>query len=169
MNRIAVFVDGSNFFYMQTKDLGMLLDPKKLLDYIAQFGQIEDAYYYSGEDELQDNKQRGYLDMLPHIGYSLVTKRIKTIADYQSGGTKRKANLDIEIVMDMLNTIDNYDLAVLVSGDGDFESPLQYLKSRGKRFIVMATDNFVASEIRRIAGMHFVNLVDIADQLRKDQ
>lgn len=43
MTRIAVFIDGSNFFYMQTKDLGMLMDPKKLLDYISQFGEITES------------------------------------------------------------------------------------------------------------------------------
>ena len=168
MTRIAVFIDGSNFFYMQTKDLGEFLDPKKLLEYLTQFGEITDAYYYTGEDELHDAKQQGYLDALSHMGYSLVTKRIKTIFDPQTGTTKRKANLDIEIVLDMFNTIDNYDMAVLVSGDGDFERALQLLKSRGKLFKVLATDTFVATEIRRVAGMHYINLSDIADRLRKD-
>ena len=168
MTRIAVFVDGSNFFYMQTKDLGEFLDPKKLLDYLTQFGEITDAYYYTGEDELHDAKQQGYLDALSHMGYALVTKRIKSIFDPQTGTTKRKANLDIEIVLDMFNTIDNYDMAVLVSGDGDFERALQLLKSRGKQFKVLATDTFVATEIRRVAGMHYINLSDIADQLKKD-
>ncbi|MFH1880309.1 MAG: NYN domain-containing protein [Bacillota bacterium] len=168
MTRVAVFIDGSNFFYMQTKDLGYFLDPKKLLEFVSQFGEVTDAYYYTGEDDLQDNKQRAYLDALSHMGYSLVTKRIKTIFDAQSGSTRRKANLDIEIVLDMFNAIDNYDMAVLVSGDGDFERALQLLKSRGKQFKVLATDNFIASEIRRIAGMHYINLSDIANQLRKD-
>ncbi len=168
MPRVALFIDGSNFFYMQTRDLGYFLDPKKLLQYVSQMGEITDAYYYTGEDDLQDARQQGYLDALVHMGYSLVTKRIKTIVDSQTGATRRKANLDIEIVLDMFNTIDNYDMAVLVSGDGDFERALQLLKSRGKQFKVLATDNFVASEIRRIAGMHYINLADIAGQLQKD-
>jgi uncharacterized LabA/DUF88 family protein len=168
MPRIAIFIDGSNFFYMQTKDLGQFLDPKKLLDYLTRFGEIRDAYYYTGEDDTHDAKQQGYLDALAYMGYSLVTKRIKTIFDPQTGTTKRKANLDIEIVLDMFNTIDNYDMAILVSGDGDFERALQLLKSRGKQFKVLATDNFLASEIRRVAGMHYINLSEIADQLRKD-
>jgi uncharacterized LabA/DUF88 family protein len=47
-----------------------------------------------------------------------VTKPIKTIYDSSTGKFIQKANLDIEIVLDMFNTIDNYDVAVLVSGDG---------------------------------------------------
>lgn len=168
MIRVAVFIDGSNFFYMQTKDLGQFLDPKKLLEFVSQYGEVTDAYYYTGEDDLQDARQRSYLDALTHIGYSLVTKRIKSIFDPTTGTTKRKANLDIEIVLDMFNTIDNYDMAILVSGDGDFERALQLLKSRGKLFKVIATDNFLASEIRRVAGMHYINLTEIADKLKKD-
>ena len=85
MPRVALFIDGSNFFYMQTRDLGYFLDPKKLLQFVTQFGEVTDAYYYTGEDDLQDARQQGYLDALVHMGYSLVTKRIKTIVDSQTG------------------------------------------------------------------------------------
>jgi uncharacterized LabA/DUF88 family protein len=63
------------------------------------------------------------------IGFALVTKQLKTIM--QADGTQtQKANLDIEIVLNMSNTIDHYDMAMLVSGDGDFEWPLQLLRAR---------------------------------------
>jgi uncharacterized LabA/DUF88 family protein len=168
MNRIAVFVDGANFFYMQKRDLGHFLDPKKLLTYIKQFGDISDAYYYIGQDALPEAAQQVYLDALPRMGYSVVTKPIKTIFDPETGATRKKANLDIEIVLDMFNTIDNYDMAILVSGDGDFERAMQLLKSRGKQFKVMSTARFVASELRKVAGMHYIDFTDIADQLKKD-
>ena len=107
--RVAVFVDGSNFFFMQKDDLGWFADPKKLLDYIEEnIGSIEDAYYYVGQDTPPEAKQKAFLDRLPDMGFSLVTKQIKTImAD--DGTIKKKANLDIEIVLDMFNTIENYD------------------------------------------------------------
>ena len=168
MPRVAVFVDGANFFYMQRDGIHQLLDPKKLLQYFTRFGTIVDAYYYIGYDAPLDARQQAFLDALPYMGYSLVTKPVKTIYDTGSGTETKKANLDVEIVLDMFNTIDNYDMAVLVSGDGDFERALQLLKSRGKQFKVLATDNFVASEIRRVAGMHYINLSDIADRMRKD-
>jgi len=37
-----------------------------------------------------------------------------------------KANLDIEIVVDMFNTVEQYDRVVLFSGDGDFERAIHY-------------------------------------------
>ena len=101
------------------------------------------------------------------MGYSVVTKPNKTIFDAKTGTTRKKANLDIEIVLDMFNTIENYDMAILVSGDGDFERAMQLLKSRGKQ-IKASTTNFVATELRKVAGMHFIDFADIAIQLEKD-
>jgi uncharacterized LabA/DUF88 family protein len=87
----------------------------------------------------------------------------------QADGTPtQKANLDIEMVLDMFNTIDHYDLATLVSGDGDFERPLQLLRARGKRFIVLSTQGFIARELREVAGMHFIDFQDIRERVERD-
>lgn len=164
--RIAVFVDGANFFYMQKDQLGWFVDPRLLLDFIKTKGDIVDAFYYTGKGVPPEARQENFLMALTHMGYSLVTKDLKTTM--QSNGTlKQKANLDVEIVLDMFNTIDNYDMAVLVSGDGDFERPLSQLKSRGKKFLVMSTAGFVAKEIRSVAGMHFIDFIDIKDAVQK--
>lgn len=161
--KIAIFVDGSNYYYMQ-KSMGWYVDAQKLFDYCQNnFGEVEDAYYYTGADATKE----GYLKALNHIGFSLVTKPIKTISDSDTGGTIRKANLDVEIVLDMFNTIDHYDMAVLVSGDSDFERPLQLLKARGKRFKVFATSGHVAREIRNICGIHYIDFQDIKEQVMK--
>lgn len=168
--RVAIFLDGSNFFFMQKEDLGWFADPKKIIRYIEKtYGEVEDAYYYVGQDAPPDLKQQAFLDALPLMGYSLVSKQIKTLFDEKTGKTKKKANLDIEIVLDMFNTIDNYDLAVLISGDGDFERALTLLKARGKKFVVMATDKYMARELRAVAGRHYINLRDIKEDIEKEE
>ena len=83
------------------------------------------------------------------------------------GTTSAKANLDIEIVMDMFSTIDTYDMAMLVSGDSDFERALQMLRARGKKFKVFSTAACIAKEIRYICGMHFIDFTDIREQVEK--
>ncbi len=165
--RVSVFLDGANFFYMQRDRLGWWADPKKILDYIGtQKGEIVDAFYYIGVDAPPEAKQEGYLRMLPNIGYILVKKTLKNIW-VSDGNFKQKANLDIEIVLDMFNTIDSYDMAVLISGDGDFDRPLQLLRARGKRFVVMSTQGVVAEELRAVAGMHYVDFQDIRAEVEK--
>ena len=166
--RVSVFVDGANFFFMQKNGLGWFADLEKLLDYIeVRYGDIADAFYYIGKDAPPDARQQGFLDALPGMGFSVVSKPIKTIYDAKTGTTKKKANLDIEIVLDMFNTIDSYDLAVLVSGDGDFDRALQLLKARGKKFVVISTTGFIASELRATAGRHYIDLRDIEADIRK--
>ncbi len=46
---------------------------------------------------------------------------------------------------------DNYDTFVLLSGDGDFEALMKYLKVFGKRCIVMSTKKHVSIELLRQA------------------
>lgn len=168
MDRVSVFIDGANFFFMQKDGLGWFADPKKLLDFIeAKYGTISDAFYYIGKDAPPDARQQGFLDALPEMGFSVVSKQIKTIYDAKTGTTKKKANLDIEIVLDMFNTIDSYDIAVLVSGDGDFDRALQLLKARGKRSIVISTTGFIAGELRATAGRHYIDLKDLEADIEK--
>ncbi|HVJ83892.1 MAG TPA: NYN domain-containing protein [Planctomycetia bacterium] len=166
--RISVFIDGANFFYMQKDRLHWWIDPKKLLNWIRKRGDVVDAYYYVGVDQNADPQQDNFLKALTYMGYCLVTKELKTVT-LPDGTDKRKANLDIEIVLDMFNTIDHYDMAVLLSGDADFERPLQLLRARGKKFLVMSTQGFVAREIRAVAGMHFMDFQEIREHVEKQQ
>lgn len=100
------------------------------------------------------------------VGFAIVTKPVKHYYN-DDGTTSAKANLDIEIVMDMFSTIDTYDMAVLVSGDSDFERALQMLRARGKKFKVFSTAACIAKEIRYICGMHFIDFTDIREQVEK--
>ncbi len=122
--KISVFVDGANIFYMQKDELKWWINFEKLLRWIENRtgGEIIDAYYYVGEENPPDTRQQGFLTALADIGYSIITKELKIIV-LDDGREIRKANLDIEIVLDMFNTIENYDMAILVSGDGDFAGP----------------------------------------------
>ena len=164
MKRIAVFLDGSNCFYTQ-KRLGWSIDAEKLLDYCKGYGEVVEATYYSGVNP--DSNQRKYLNKLAYLGYTLVTKPIKTICDLDTGLTTQKANLDIEIVLDMFNMIDRYDMAILISGDSDFERPIQYLKSRGKEVKVISTRGVVATELIYAAGINYIDLLAIRETVER--
>ncbi|MBF8379043.1 NYN domain-containing protein [Alicyclobacillus mali] len=164
--RVSLFVDGANYYYMQRDKLKWTIDAQKLLEWAKGKGELVDAFYYIGRSSPSDVREQKYLDMLAYSGYSIVTKDIKEIVQ-EDGSITRKANLDIEIVLDMFNTIDNYDMAILVSGDGDFERALQLLRARGKKFIVLSTAGFIASELRMVAGMHFIDVNTLRDQLER--
>ncbi len=158
--RIAVFVDGANLFYAERDRLGWRVDLQKLLEWIASRGTVTDAMYYTGVIEPVEVRFAAFLHALPHLGFSVVTKPAKALV-HHSGETSFKANLDVEIVLDMFTMLEAFDMAVLVSGDGDFRRPLELLRTRGKQFLVISTAGTMARELREIAGRHFVDLRDI--------
>lgn len=165
MRRIAVFVDGSNLFFIQKDSLNWWIDPKRLLNWIARRGEIVDATYYASIDSTNEAQQK-YLKAVCHMGYRVETKAIRSQST-SDGSQRHKANLDIDIVVDMINTINCYDEAVLVSGDADFCRALQCLRTRGKLFVVVSTKGFVATELRALAGMHYFDLADLREQIEK--
>ena len=164
MKKVAVFLDGANCFYTQKK-MGWNIDAEKLLDYCKEYGEVVEATYYTGVSA--ETNQKKYHDKLAYIGYALVTKPVKTMYDQTTGQTTQKANLDIEIVLDMFNMIDRYDMAILISGDGDFERALQQLKSRGKEVKVISTRGCVASEIVYAMGINYIDLLGIRETVER--
>ena len=165
LNRISVFVDGNNLFHLQKSSLRWQIDVKKILQWVSERGQVVDATYYTGIDA-ENQGLAGYLDVVSRLGYTIESKPVKTITQ-ENGDTMSKANMDVEMAVDMISTLDRYDTALLVSGDGDFLSVLQALKHRGKGFILLSTYGMVAREIRQFAGMHYVDFQDIRSNVEK--
>lgn len=165
MPRVAAFIDGSNLYFTQ-KDMGWNVDFIKLRKKFESYGDLVFNTYYVGENAPPDVKEAGFHTFLMLNGYSLETKTVKEFTD-EDGTKRKKANLDIEIVLDMFNQVENYDLALLASGDGDFHRPLQLLRARGKRFFVFSTPKFAAREIRMLAGPDFKDLTNLKAELSR--
>ncbi|MCL2932237.1 MAG: NYN domain-containing protein [Trichodesmium sp. MAG_R03] len=164
MNRLSIFVDGNNMFYAQQKN-GWFFDPRRVLEYFNKpEAKLINAFWYTGLKDPQD--QRGFRDALISLGYTVRTKILKEYYDDVSGRYSQKANLDIEIVVDMFNTVDQYDQVVLFSGDGDFERAIELLRSKNTHITVVSTEGMIARELRN-ATDQYVDLNDIRDQIEK--
>jgi uncharacterized LabA/DUF88 family protein len=146
MNRLSIFVDGNNMFYAQQKN-GWFFDPRRVLDYFKSEPNtsLVNAFWYTGLKDPQD--QRGFRDALISLGYTVRYKILKEYYDDSSGRYSQKANLDIEIVVDMFNTVDQYDKVILFSGDGDFERAIELLRSKNTHITVVSTEGMIAREL----------------------
>lgn len=164
-NRLSVFVDGNNMFYAQQKN-GWFFDPRRVIEYFKTEPNIilVNAFWYTGLKDPQD--QRGFRDALISLGYTVRTKILKEYYDDSSGRYSQKANLDIEIVVDMFNTCDQYDRVVLFSGDGDFERAIELLRSKNTHITVVSTEGMIARELRN-ATDRYIDLNDIRDKIEK--
>ncbi len=166
MNRLSIFVDGNNMFYAQQKN-GWFFDPKRVLEHFVHEPDtvLVNAFWYTGLKDLQD--QRGFRDALISLGYTVRTKILKEYYDDSSGRYSQKANLDIEIVVDMFNTVDQYDRVVLFSGDGDFERAIELLRGKNTHITVVSTEGMIARELRN-ATDHYIDLNDIRKEIEKN-
>lgn len=104
--------------------------------------------FYSArfETKAHDN----FLTFLKRNGFRLVTKKIKEINSGKPTHS-RKANFDVEISVDAVEWMRNYDSIVLFSGDSDFAYLLNFIKRKGKKVFVISERGHVANELVRVA------------------
>src|SRR3990170_4213669 len=71
-----------------------------------------------------------------------------------------KANLDIELVVDLFRLADRMDIAVIVSGDGDFAPAIRALQDKGVRCEVISFRPNTSSDLIAVAD-EFIDIMKI--------
>ena len=165
--RIALFIDGANF-YAAARALGFDIDFKKLLKVFQSKGRLIRALYYTAVAEDQEYSSiRPLVDWLDYNGYTMVTKPTKEFTD-SSGRRKIKGNMDIELAVDAMELAEHLDHLIIFSGDGDFRSLVESLQYKGRRITVVSTlvtqPPMIADELRRQADQ-FIELADLEEEI----
>jgi len=122
------FIDGQNL-HLGTQGLGWKLNFWRFRKYLKEKYSVTTAYYFIG---YIPGNQPLYSD-LQKAGYVLVFK--PTIPD---GDGNVKGNIDADLVLQAMIDFDNYDLAVIVSSDGDFYSLVKHLYQNNKLCFVIS-------------------------------
>lgn len=94
-------------------------------------------------------------------GYRVISKELVQLPD----GSK-KANLDVEIAVDMMALIGSYDTAVLVSGDGDLAYAVDAASYRGVRVEVVSLRSMTSDHLINVAD-RYVDLEAIKEDIMK--
>jgi len=84
-----------------------------------------------------------------YSGFEIVSKRVKYIPDpkYETGFIK-KCNLDIEMAIDLIREKENYDTAIIFSGDGDLACACKYIHDAfAKKIYIFGARNHVGKEL----------------------
>lgn len=156
-----MFIDAANTFYAQ-HTLGWKISYEKMMKYFKEeCGEDVKCFIYAAYDENKQSEQK-FLDMLDINGYILRTKAIKKIR-LSADKNKHKGNLDIELAFEMVEFSDNYDTAILMSGDSDFSVPIDRIKKKGKRIIVMSTRGRISRELLERAK--YIDLRKLKDKI----
>lgn len=157
--RVAIFIDGSNLFYAALQ-LGIEIDYAKLLCCLTREARLMRAFFYTGVDRINE-KQQGFLLWMRRNGYRVVTKDLIQLPD----GSK-KANLDVEIAVDMMTLADYYDTAVLVSGDGDLAYAVNAVSYKGARVEVVSLRSMTSDSLINVAD-EYIDLDGLKQTIQK--
>jgi uncharacterized LabA/DUF88 family protein len=164
MERAAIFIDGANVFYQQ-RELDWQIDWVKLIHYFNEKYRVVSARYYTALKEPPSTDQKKFHTMLSTTGYALKTKILKKITDHETGEITTKGNLDIELVIDALTTVDQYDVFILFSGDSDFVPLITALRQQRKVVKAFSTKGFSSIDLVSELGMDFKDINEFKSRL----
>lgn len=137
MERLMIFIDGGNFFWGVTDSLKLdfySINFDTFIQKITNKRKFIRAYYYTvrptDKKSQSYNNQLSFIDGLERRPYFKV--RFGRLAG--PPGNQREKGADIYLALDMLllGQSDAYDIAALVSGDGDFVEVINKVQALGK-------------------------------------
>lgn len=146
MKKVGVFIDVSNlYFCIDNKFKGRKVNYQVYLDYCRDLGDILQAIVYGAElnDEAIEFKFK-----LKEMGFITKFKEPKIYRN-RTGETKRKADWDVGIAMDIVDRIDQLDIIVLGTADGDLTPLVEWCIRKSKIVIIIASG--ISRELRECA------------------
>lgn len=122
MDRVAVFVDVQNVYYTVKESYGCHFDYKAFWDQVTAGRKVVRAFAYA--IDRKDPKQIRFQQILESIGFEV---KLKPFIQRSDGSAK--GDWDVGITLDMIELAKEIDVAVLASGDGDFDLLVRKLRN----------------------------------------
>lgn len=136
-NRLVIFIDGSNLYNGMRDNLeSTRINLQELIKQLATTHNLVRSYYYNSpltedyDDALREGQSR-FFESLRRIPY--VTVRLGRLHRRNDGSLVEKG-IDVAIAVESLCLAyeNAYDIALLISGDGDYVELVEALKRKGK-------------------------------------
>lgn len=129
--RVGVFVDIQNMYYSARALFNQKVSFKNVLETAVAGRQLVRAIAYGITTE--EAHEEEFHSALASQGFEVKTKPLQIFV-----GGQRKGDWDVGIATDVLRLEPKIDVAVLVSGDGDFVPLVEFAKEKGLRLEVMS-------------------------------
>lgn len=145
LGKVLVLIDAANL-EQSVKSLKWWVDYRKLYNFFKNHTNLVEIRHYS--PHFNDDRQNKFFTVLKKAGFKLVTKPLKVITEIdRAKGNIRKANFDVEITLDAITFLKDYDSLILFSGDSDFDSLIKRLRQEGKKVIVISSRYHISKEL----------------------
>lgn len=156
-HRIGVFVDVSNMYHSAKNLYKSRVNFRELLKLATANRQLVRAIAYVVKSDTEEEK--AFFDALEKAGYELKSKDLQIFP----GGMK-KGDWDVAIAIDAISLSKQLDVVVLVSGDGDYEPLVEYLKYSGLIVEVVGFKRSTSSKLIDVAN-NFTDLEELKEKI----
>ncbi len=138
--RVFAFIDSQNL-NISVQRLGWKMDWRKFRKFLTDEYGVDKAFMFIGyvpefEEMYKQLHETGYLIVLKPT-FDMTKPRTETSEkidkkDKAEDDKHVKGNIDADLVLWAMKEISNYDKAIIVSGDGDFYTLVEYLEGKGR-------------------------------------
>lgn len=160
-DRVFAFIDSQNL-NVTTQKQGWKMDWKKFRKHLEQKYGVSKAFMFIGYIPEQESMYKQMHD----AGYAVVLKPTFDMTRPQGEVPEEerhiKGNVDADLVLWAMKEISNYDKAVIVTGDGDFYTLIEYLEQKKRLLKLLAPSQHYSNLYNK-----YENFVDIIDDSRK--
>jgi len=144
--RVGVFIDVQNMYYSAKSMYKGKVNFAQILKTALKGRALIRAIAYVIKTDIV-KEERHFFEALENIGFEVKSKDLQIFY----GGNK-KGDWDIGIAMDMIELAPKLDVAILVSGDGDFVPLVEHLqRALGVRVEVIAFGKSSSAKLKDAA------------------
>ena len=156
-HRVGVFVDVQNMYHSAKNLYGARVNFNELLKEITAGRELVRAVAYVVKSDTEEEK--AFFEALEKSGFELKSKDLQIFP----GGMK-KGDWDVGLAIDAISMSKQLDVVVIVSGDGDYEPLVNYLKYGG---LIVESAGFRRSTSSKLveAVNNFMDLEEVADKV----
>src|SRR3989338_159610 len=148
--RVGVFVDAQNMYHSAKNLYKAKVNFKKVLEQAVGNRRLIRAFIYVIRTE--SGEEKAFFEALEKGGYEIKEKDLQIFP----GGMK-KADWDVGLAMDAVILADKIDVAVLVTGDGDFVPLVEYLRiSQGLKVEAISFGRSTSAKLKEAVDLFSV-------------
>lgn len=162
MKRIAIYIDGSNFYFSLKKKFTTKIDVEKFCKKLAGENDLVKINYYLAPVDSENNPklfaiQQRFISRLREIkSLKIIFGRLEKRRQNGNIFFVEKAtdvNLALDIVLDAQSN--EYDTAFLISNDGDFSGAVKAAKERFSKeitYVAVGNNKMISYHLKKVAS-----------------
>jgi uncharacterized LabA/DUF88 family protein len=157
---VYAFIDSQNL-NLGVQKVGWKMNWRAFRAYLHDNYNVTKAFMFIGY--MAENE--ALYEHMHELGYLIALKpTVPSEKDDNEHKSTVKGNIDADLVLYAMKESPNYDKAIIVSGDGDFVSLIEYLANRNKLLNIMAP-NWQYSSLLKPWESYIIRIDQLRQQL----